>query len=761
MSDSPCPALEALELYVAHDAADAALEAHLDACADCARAVERIRSDNDLLGEFARANADRVDGESALPAIDGYELIEEIHRGAQGVVYRAIQSATHRSVAVKVIRQGALATHRQRVRFEREVELVAQLRHPGIVTVYDCGHTADGGHFLAMELIEGRTLDRLPPADDPRRWVRLCAELAEAVNAAHRIGILHRDLKPANLVVDDEGGAHVLDFGLAKRLDDGAAAGEARTVAGEFLGTFAYAAPEQVAGDAADVDIRADVYALGVILYERVVGRRPYELAGSVAAVVRAILESEPAPPSSINSAVDDELDAILLTALAKDRERRYQSAGALRDDLVRYLAGEPIEAKRDQPWYLLRKTMWRYRLPVAVATGFVIMLVAFSIAMAVLFQREVAASRRASDEAQRAGETLTSFLEVLGSDELRFRVDEETLPFFFERVDEIVSEKLAGQPATAAAVRGVLGDALLNRGDYTGALQQARLQLQLLATLDEPDRLAVADAHHLRGSALWWLGRYDDAEHDHLEALEIRRELLGEPHEDVAHSLNHLAATYRRQGRYDIAVEHYNASLEMRRAVYGTENEWVAATLNNLGQCLRDQRKFDEALRFHREALTMIERLYDNDAHPWRVAGLHNVGACLVRLERLDEADEILGDALTLKRRIYEDDHDSVARTQFRDRADPVRARRGGPGGGAGPARARGPAGRLRRRPRRDRRHAGAARAHRARAGAPRRRATAAGAGRGDSAGPAPSQQLEGGGGRRAARGHADRLSG
>ncbi|MGE3806318.1 MAG: serine/threonine-protein kinase [Gemmataceae bacterium] len=292
-----------------------------------------------------------VSGLSGVPEIPGYEILAELGRGGMGVVYRAVQKSTRRQVALKVLLHGRHASPRQRLRFEREIDLAASLRHPNIVTLYESGTAADGLNYFAMELVPGCSLGEhlatRPPRDE---LLALFRKICSAVNYAHQRGIMHRDLKPGNIRIDEEGEPHILDFGLAKSAaasddDDGL------TATGEFVGTIAYASPEQAAGAAEQIDLRTDVYALGVILYELLTGALPVP-PGPLAAMLRAILEGEPLSPSAQRRLqpggypTDEYLDAVVLKALARARQDRYQTAGELAADIENYLAGKPIQAR-------------------------------------------------------------------------------------------------------------------------------------------------------------------------------------------------------------------------------------------------------------------------------------------------------------------------------------------------------------------------------------------------------------------------------
>jgi serine/threonine protein kinase/Tfp pilus assembly protein PilF len=688
-----CPTRDELERFASGGCGDDRTQTHIESCDRCAAEIERIRADNDLLAQFVHANLDRLDAPtqaSTTSAVPGYELQDEIHRGAQGVVYRAVQTTTKRPVAVKLLMQGVFATTRQRRRFEREVELVAGLRHPNIVTLFDSGRTADGGYFLAMELVEGRPLSEAFPADPnslpDRRSIRarlvLFSKICEAVNAAHQRGIIHRDLKPANTLVDKSGEPRVLDFGLARRTDRAEDLDEAAsTMAGEFLGTFAYAAPEQIRGDPDAIDIRCDVYALGVMLYESLTGRRPYRLRGSISEALQGLLDAEAASPRAHNPAIDDEVETIVLKALAPDPARRYQSAGALLDDIRHYLAGEPINAKRDSQWYVLRKTIRRYRVPLAIAGIFTMTVIGFAVRNDILRRRAVEAEQKTSIKERQSTETLTSFLAVLGNEILRRPVGLETIPRLFDEADGIVEKNLADQPDVAAKVRRTLGLARVDRGEYTEALREFEKALSLLRGLHgEADHPEVAEALHNCGRAYWHLGQYDKARDMYQLSLSMREALHDELNEQSVTTMSHLAATLRRQGRYADAEQRYRQVLNLRRQIHGAVDEQVAASMNNLGTCLRDERKFQEASDYYEQALAMI-RTVSPQKHDRISLTMHNLAACLLGLKRFEAAESMLVEALALKRQMFEETHPSVAMTvqleaelQLR-RGDPVRS--------------------------------------------------------------------------------------
>ncbi len=271
-----------------------------------------------------------------------YELLGEIARGGMGVVYKARQKRLNRTVALKMILAGNLASDADVKRFYTEAEAAAQLDHSGIVPIYEVGQQGSQ-HFFSMAFIDGQSLqDRLKQGPLlPRDAAELLSHVADAVQFAHSKGIVHRDLKPHNILLDGEGMPKVTDFGLAKRMDSG----DGLTNTGDVLGTPSYMAPEQAEGKTHDLGPLVDVYALGAVLYAVLTGRPPFQ-AASLAEVLRQVIQQEPVPPRLLNNAVPLDLDTICLKCLQKDSRRRYGSAGALAGDLERYLRGEPIQAR-------------------------------------------------------------------------------------------------------------------------------------------------------------------------------------------------------------------------------------------------------------------------------------------------------------------------------------------------------------------------------------------------------------------------------
>ncbi|UCF33390.1 MAG: protein kinase [Phycisphaerales bacterium] len=409
-----CPSEEDLARYAAGAAAPedaAAIAAHARQCAPCARWLADDRANESVIplvkgalarggrplaaglhtgssADAARQLAPRVPprSDASSDSIPGYTIVRELSHGGQGVVYEATQESTRRTVAIKVLLDGRYASSQAQRRFQREIELVAGLRHPNIVTVFDSGTTSAARQYCVMDYVPGVPLGEYVRENrlSLEETLELFATICDAVDHAHQRGVIHRDLKPSNILVDAAGDPNILDFGLAKRLAP--AADTAVTIAQAAIGTLQYMSPEQAGGSPEEIDTRSDVYSLGVILYELLTGRHPYLVIGPMADVLQRIIEAPPTPPSrqwtsdsgvSRRSSgrfridqcpIDNEVETIILKALTKERQRRYQGAGDLAEDIRRYLGGEPIKAKRDSVAYVLGKRIRRNRLAVGLS---------------------------------------------------------------------------------------------------------------------------------------------------------------------------------------------------------------------------------------------------------------------------------------------------------------------------------------------------------------------------------------------------------
>lgn len=340
------------------------VEDHLVVCARCGERVdETLRQLGAYIAPGTTRELDSREGSVAhdaaglLPEIPGYHILRKLHRGGHGVVYQAEQVRTQQKVALKVILEGPHATEKSRRQFERETKLLAGLHHPNIVTVFDAG-VADGWYYLAMEYVRGEPLNEHVRSKGLtlREKMVLFGKVCAAVTYAHQNQVIHCDLKPGNILVTNESEPRVLDFGLAKATGP-RPPGQMVSITGRVFGTLAYMAPEQAAGHSRAIDMRTDVYSLGVILYEMLTGERPYDVDCPQFEALRRIQEVQPPRPSTRSRQIDSEIEAIVMKALEKEPDHRYRTASELWYDVDAWLTGLPIVAKSMSSLYLIQNS--------------------------------------------------------------------------------------------------------------------------------------------------------------------------------------------------------------------------------------------------------------------------------------------------------------------------------------------------------------------------------------------------------------------
>ena len=604
--------------------------------------------------------------EQLLPGstLDRYRIIRRIGRGGMGIVYEAEQDHPARRVALKLIRSGAYADEFEVRLFQREARSLARLEHPGIATLHDAGF-ADGLHYLVMELVRGEPLDVWAARADLGRADRLelFLLLCEAVAYAHRRGVLHRDLKPSNVLVAEGGRPRVLDFGLARIVGTDGDDDTIVTRTGQRQGTLPYMAPEQVLGDRRCIDARVDVYALGLLLYQLLTSRLPYDLPeDSSFEAARIIAEQPPERPSCHAGGIAADLDTILLKALEKDPERRYESVAALASDLRAFHEQRPISARPPGLLYRLRKYVARNRIPV-LAAGVALTGLVAGLVVSLLALSAARASERAARLEARKASVVSEFLSNIlsGADpELEGREDvqvREVLDRATLRIDS--GEVTDGEPE--AAVRGMLGRSYRGLGLYTEArahLERAYVLHQEQHDGPHPDlALGLRDLGILEHT----LTNYEAAEDLLRRALEMRRELLGDEHQDTFQSRNDLGWLLHNLVRLDVAEQLFRENVRLARAEQPLNVEWLNYQLTELGDFLVQADQGEVAYQILEEA----SRLEVGD--PRRKARtLEILGTSLTTLGRTEEAIAVLSQSLEYRRAALGEEHLDTARSLY-----------------------------------------------------------------------------------------------
>ncbi len=640
-----------------HSSAD-----HVEWIAQARRQAERARSS---AGSFDAAGSGASLAASMRPVLLGYDIRREVHRGGQGVVYEALQQSTGQTVALKVLREGPFAGGNDRQRFDREVSILATLNHRHIVRIIDRGAAA-GSDYLVMDYVDGRPIDRYVREHDLslRDRLRLFAEVCDAVSAAHQRGVIHRDLKPGNILIDSAGEPRVLDFGLAKTTADGDVVHATQT--GQFIGSLPWASPEQSLGQHSDVDVRSDVYSLGVVLYQLLTGQFPYTTVGDLSEVLNRIRTAEPIRPRTIEREIDDDTETIVLKSLQKDPTRRYQSVGELARDVRHYLAREPIEAKRDSGWYLLRKSLYRHRAATSIAAAFVIVVTGAAIALSVLYARSRALVSELESSSLKVASEATKSQQVAGFAQQMLAgidpataggMDKKLMRVVLDNAAKRVDTELTDQPEVEAAVRDTIGRAYMAIGELSSAQTHLARALELRQQQLGPEALESLASAEVMAELRREQNNDKDAEPLARSAYEGRRRLLGDDHPDTLRSMSLLAEVLEGQGRNEEAEKLNRATLDARRRVLGETDPDTLTSMNNLGQVLWSLNRRDEGERLMRESVEIQERTLGEE-HPHTLRSLNNLAVMAAEAGRPEESLKLHERNLVIRRRVFGDGH-------------------------------------------------------------------------------------------------------
>jgi tetratricopeptide (TPR) repeat protein len=594
-----------------------------------------------------------------------------------GIVFKARQISLNRTVALKMILAGQLASEAEVKRFRAEAEAAASLDHQNIVAIHEVGEH-EGQHYFSMRLVEGRSLAWSPVPVPPREAARLLATVARAVHFAHQRGILHRDLKPGNIVMDANGEPHVTDFGLAKRMD----VDSGLTPSGTFIGTPSYMAPEQAVGQTGQLTTVADIYSLGAVLYFLLTGRPPF-VGATPLETLRLVVEKEPVRPSTINRRLDRDLETICLKCLEKAPQGRYASADAVAEDLDRWLRQEPIQARPSGAWEHIFK--WAKRKPaIASLIGAVFAVTAIGFAGVFWQWRRAQASAGAARVEAADNQQVTKFLqEMLEGVQPSVALGRDTtlLREVLKKAETRVDEELKYQPGVQSHLHLIIGRVYFELGDYVKAEAMCRQSLALEEKLHGGENQHVVMSIDCIARVLLAQGRLAEAEPMFRQTLAMQKKLLGAQHEEVASRLHNLAVVLRTRGKLAEAEALHREALAMQRRLLAHEHPDIARSLGGLAAASYDHGKLAEAAALHREALAMEKKLL-GEVHPDVALALNNLAAVLLQQgnpTNLAEAETLFRQAMAMRKQLLGEEHPDVAQSLANLGA--VLGKQGGPG--------------------------------------------------------------------------------
>jgi eukaryotic-like serine/threonine-protein kinase len=617
--------------------------------------------------------------QSAGVVIGPYRLLQRIGVGGMGEVWLAEQKEPiSRRVAIKLIRAG-MDSREVVARFESERQALALMDHPAIAKVLDAGSTEQGAPYFVMEYVNGVPITtfcdrhRLTTQQRLELFIRVC----EGVQHAHQKAILHRDLKPSNILVsevDGKAAPRIIDFGVAKATAQRLTPDTMYTQFGSIVGTPAYMSPEQADSAGVDVDTRTDVYSLGVILYELLVGALPLDFTRSSPDEFRSRLRDEdaPRPSTKLRTLADTstakaqarstdltallrqlrgDLDAVTLKCLEKDRSRRYSTPSELAADVERYLRHEPVVARPASLAYRTRKYARRHRVGVTVAAGVVLLLVAGAI-MQTLELRRIARER---DRADRVTKFMTDMFKVSNPSEARgndIRARE-----ILDKASNDIESGLAKDPELQARMMHTMATVYVGLGLYSKAESLFARAAEIRRVVLGPLNRDTLDSSNQLASVLMEETRYPEAEKLERDTLDFRRRALGPKDRDTLDSAAQLAFILDDEGRFADAEKLNRETLDIASRAYGPQDDSARVARQHLAIDLSYEGKYADAEKVFREVYEVDrKRLGDDD--PKTLGELNNIGSILLQEEKYADAEQIYRDCVARQVRVLGPDH-------------------------------------------------------------------------------------------------------
>jgi eukaryotic-like serine/threonine-protein kinase len=632
--------------------------------------------ENQLVQQISTNDSFRAHWIEEFNRIGRYRILREIAHGGMGRVYLAERADGQytQQVALKLLRSDLDSETMQR-RFRIERQILASLNHPNIARLIDGGviesESPSRSHqpYLVMEYFEGISIKEYceKKSLSTQERLKLFLKAAKAVQHAHRQLVVHCDIKPSNILVSGDGDLKLVDFGISRLLgDDGDNDPEYRTRTTHRWRTPEYAAPEQVTGERATIAV--DIYQLGILLYEILTGQLPFHRSGeSIRELEQKILEYDPVKPSMatqserLRKLFRGDLDAIVLKALRKEPEARYESTSLLIEDIDRYLSAQPVTARHGSLAYRTEKFVRRHHWGVATALG---VLLALSLGfIGIIWQAQMAERERdiAQLEAAKARATQEYLIGLFeAADPANTQGEFISVQEIVQRGIDRLNNDLETQPEVHIEMLKVLGRIQQMLGDFnlsTELLEQALSKTRELRGEHHPEAAAVAA---LLGDAARWNGELDRAENLLREALRIRRELISEDNADIATNMDRLARVLEMRGAFQEAEVYYRDALAMRERLFGENSDAVSATLNNLGWLLHQAGKNDAAEQTLRKSLLIKEQILE-PPHPAIASTQNNLAVVLRTRGNYDEAVHFFQRALEQERKLHGDDHPRV----------------------------------------------------------------------------------------------------